>query len=109
MTDVIVVDPKEYAIIAERFEWFEGKFKRIQKVARELQQPEPTYKVVREEIRQKSIIDPMTGAVVDPFTGKTRTRPVLYNIVTVQGEAPKIKDWAFVASLTPGVTLLSLV
>jgi len=98
-------DITEYRIHENNIPWLDKKFKKMSKVAEQVGAKPPEYKILREEYveRQRQVV----GSSAWEGTGEYDK----FYYVTVEGEAPKLAGWSFVATLTdtPGGNLISKV
>jgi hypothetical protein len=93
--DVIpeVTEPVEYRIHEDSLPWLAKKFEKMSKIAREVGAVPPTYKIVREEFKEDKKFDEALGQWVSDGFHKEY-------VVTVDGEAPKLAGWSFIATIT---------
>jgi len=82
--------PTEYRVREEKIDWLNRKFDKIQKVAKEVGATPPAYNILREEYVER----------IDEVGNKTGEFDKFY-VINVEGEAPKIKGWEFIATLKP--------
>lgn len=83
----------EYRVHEDNIPWLDAKFKKMQKVAVQVGSRPPTYKVLREEFKEHRERDPLTDTWVSKGYDK-------FLIISVDGEAPKVAGWSFVAAIT---------
>jgi len=91
MTDEVEI--QEYKIHEDNLPWLDKKFDKMRKVAEQVGSKPPVYKVLREEYIEGKKFDESIGQWVSDGFYKNF-------IITVDGEAPKLAGWSFVASVT---------
>ena len=95
---VVESKPEEFRVHEANLDWLNKKFGKMQKIAVEVKSKPPAYKVVREEFEERIKHDLLT----DTYKKTGVFDKIL--VITVEGEAPKLAGWSFVATLTPTTT-----
>jgi len=93
MADEIELKDDEYRIHEANLSWLDKKFEKMAKVAKEVGTKPPSYKIVREEFKEDREFDEAIGQWVSKGFHKNL-------VITVEGEAPKLAGWTFIASIT---------
>jgi len=93
MADGIELKGDEYRIHEANLSWLDKKFEKMSKIAKEVGTEPPSYKIVREEYKEDKEFDEALGQWVSKGFYKNF-------VITVEGEAPKLAGWTFVASIT---------
>jgi len=93
MVDEIELKDDEYRIHEANLSWLDKKFEKMSKVAKEVGTEPPSYKIVREEYKEDKVFDEALGQWISKGFHKNF-------VITVEGEAPKLAGWTFVASIT---------
>lgn len=93
-TENSIEENEEYKIHESRKDWFDAKFEKMNRVAIEVNAKPSSYKIVREEFKERKKLNNLTGNYEN--TGLFDK----YYIITVEGESPKLKGWSFIASIT---------